>query len=315
MALKDILNTFKREGGNTTASNDHYILPQLDRYLLSLNGNRMTGKPENRAQDCWHPSSLSTVKCLRFLVYLWLKTEPSNPDRVNEKGRLIFDVGHHVGYMFQQYFWDMGILEGLYKCVHCEHQWWGISPRKCESCSRDLEIWYNLQYLEVPIQNKERNVIGHSDGCLYLEGSTPLVPKRRMLEFKTIKNRDFKTPETTLTFDELIQVKAEHAFQGQLYLDSDTFRELQCNQGSVIYIAKNTQEKKEFVITSMPELVNPMYNKIDIVNNALAEGYLPDRISNDKSCADCKYCPMKDYCHGAEHTFKDADNRPKRGVK
>jgi hypothetical protein len=310
MALKDILNTFKREGGNNP--DEQYMLPKLDRYLLALNGNRMIDKPENRAENCWHPSSLSTVKCLRFLTYLWLKTDPSNPSRVNEKGRLIFDVGHHVGYMFQQYFWDMGILEGKYHCVYCKHEWWAVSPKECPSCSRPLEIWYDLHYLEVPIQNKEKNVIGHSDGCLML-GGTPLNPKRRMLEFKTIKNRDFNTPATTLTFDELIQVKMEHAFQGQLYLDSDTFRELQCKQGSVIYLAKNSQEKKEFVITSMPELVQPMYDKITIVEDALVNGYLPDRISNDKTCVDCKWCPMKDYCHDTSHTFEDADRRPKGG--
>jgi hypothetical protein len=289
------------------------MLPKLDRYLLALNGNRMKDKPENRAEDCWHPSSLSTVKCLRFLTYLWLKTDPSNPQGVNEKGRLIFDIGHHIGYMFQQYFWDMDILEGMYQCVSCDHRWWSVSPRECPSCGRKLEIWYNLQYHEVPIQNKEKNVIGHSDGCLFL-GGTPLSPKRRMLEFKSIKNRDFKTPATTLTFDELIQVKMEHAFQGQLYLDSDTFRELQCNQGSIIYLAKNTQEKKEFVITSMPELVQPMYDKITIVNDALENGYLPDRIGEDKSCADCKWCPMKDYCHDVHHDFAAADNRPKENI-
>lgn len=298
--LGKILKEFKR----TNVDEDN-LLPRLDKYLNDLNGCRMIGKPEKRAENCWHPSSLSTSNCVRFLVYLWLKTEPSNPKRVNSKGRRVFDIGHHVGYMIQQYFWDMGILEGEWHCIICKHQWWDVSPRKCPKCSAELEIWYNLQYKEVPIINKKKNIMGHADGIVRLENG-----RRRMIEIKSIKNRDYNTKHDTVTFDELIQPLQHHMYQVNLYLDSDTMKELDVNKASIIYFAKNSQDWKEFSLSPMPELVKEMYLKIDMVNDALENRYLPERVG-EMDCEECKYCPMKDYCHTVPHTFEDADMRHK----
>lgn len=307
--MKDLLQTFRQEKPEA-------LLGKLDRYLLQLNGNKFIGMPQDREKGVWHPSSLSTTECIRKLVFSWLKTPPSNPDNISSRVRKIFDVGHHSGYQNQSYFWDMGILEGKWNCVRCQHNWWAISPRKCPNCKAKLELWYNLHYSEVPVVDPQYNIKGHADGIIN-EGGT-----RKLLELKTIKNRDGQTPKDSVTFDELNSAKIEHMYQMNLYMhilskygstftidgNSINVPTGRISTGWAIYSAKNNQNQKEFSVGYLPEFVTPMYLKIDQTEHALKEGYLPGRISEEKSSGHCKYCSFKDACH-AGISFKEADHR------
>jgi hypothetical protein len=304
MAFADILKTFKKP-----QTDNGGILGKMDRYLLSLNGERMRGKPENRAKNCFHPSELSTNGCIRSMVYKWLNTPATNQQTVQARGRRIFDTGHHYGYILQQYFWDMDILEGKYEATCCGHEWWAISPRQCPNCGKELEIWKNLFYLEVPIQNKKWNIIGHSDGILNVAG------ERILIELKSIKNRDAKTSDKAVTFEDLQSAKLEHVYQTNLYMDAldEEFGHggKYIDRAIIIYFAKNTQEMKEFPIFKMDMMLSPSYTKINQVNQALHEGYLPERAGRIKSDPTCRYCSFKDYCWDNDHSFSDSDKRVK----
>jgi hypothetical protein len=305
MALKDLLNTFRQEKPEA-------LLGKLDRYLLQLNGNKFVGTPQDREKGVWHPSSLSTTECIRKLVFTWLRTTPSNPDTISSTTRKIFDVGHHSGYQMQAYFWDMGILEGKWHCVSCRHNWWGISPRKCPKCKTKVEIWYNLHYSEVAVEDPEYNIKGHADGIINEDG------QRRLLELKTIKNRDQMTRDDTVTFDELNAAKLEHMYQMNLYMHILTkygasFENIKIplgrvDKGIALYSAKNNQRQKEFQVGYLPEFIAPLYLRIDQTEHALKEGYLPAKIAEEKTSGHCRYCAWKDSCHGGI-SFREADNR------
>ena len=300
MGFADILKTFKNASPNTGGD----IIGKIDRYLISLKGKPFLEKENDREQGVYHPSELTTNKCTRALVYKWLKTPVSNPNNNDPKGRRIFDVGHHFGYILQGYFWDMGILEGNWECVVCRHKWWDLSPKTCPNCGRKLFIWDNLKYLEVPVRNKKWNVAGHADGIVHLDG------ERVVIELKSIKNRDVKTSEKAVTFEDLNQAKIEHVGQANLYIDGlNEMGHDDIKAGRIIYFAKNTQELKAFPITKMNEILNPLYLKIDLVNRSLESRTLPERAGRIKSDPICRYCPFKNYCWDNDYTFEESDYR------
>lgn len=286
------------------------IIAKLDRYLLSLDGKLLLEKDDERAKDCFHPSELSTNNCIRSMVYNWIKAPITNPNTIQPRIKRVFDVGHHKGFILQQYFWDMGILEGMYECVKCDHKWWDLSPRECPNCKAKLIIWDNLKYNEVPIHNKKWNIIGHSDGIIIVEG------KRVLLEFKSIKNRDATTPKESITFDELNQAKLEHVYQANLYADAldeehGTPEEPFIERMIIIYFAKNNQMLKEFPIRKMDMMLQPSYDKINAVNHALHYRYLPERAGTMKSDKVCQYCSRKNLCWDNDYTFDEVDQREK----
>lgn len=303
MGFSDILKTFKKppETGG--------ILAKMDRYLIALDGKPLLGESDHRAKDVFHPSEVSTNQCIRSMVYGWLKTPPSNPRKIPPNVKRIFDVGHHKGYILQQYFWDMDILEGNYHCVECKHDWWAVSPRKCPNCEVKSVIWYNLRYDEINIRSERWNITGHADGIIIQDG------KRILLEFKSIKNRDAKTGENAVTFDDLNQPKIEHMYQSNMYMDACDEAGLEIERGIVIYFAKNNQLMKEFPIRKMDMFLQPSYDKINGTNHALDHGYLPERAGRMKSDPICMYCAHKNLCWTTEHTFAEVDHRPKELVE
>jgi hypothetical protein len=299
MSFANILQTFKRPVDNGG------ILAKVDRYLISLDGKLLLEKEDNRAKGVFHPSELSTNDCIRSMVYNWINAPVSNPGNIQPRIKRVFDVGHHKGYILQQYFWDMGILEGEYKCIKCDHEWWGVSPKECPNCKVQLFIWDNLHYLEVPVRNDTYNVEGKSDGIILVDG------KRVLLELKSIKNRDSKTPEGSICFEDLNQAKLEHVYQTNLYIDGLDSKGYEIERAIIIYFGKNNQLLKEFPIRKMDMMLEPSYTKVDKVNHALENKYLPERHGTMKSDKKCMYCPRKNYCWDNDFTFEEADGRKK----
>lgn len=297
MAFADILKTFKKpvdQGG---------VIAKVDRYLLSLEGKLLLEKDDDREKGCYHPSEVSTNSCIRSMVYKWIKAPVSNQGTIQPRIKRVFDVGHHKGFILQQYFWDMGILEGMWECVKCDSHWWDTSPKVCPNCNSKLFIWENLKYNEVPIWNRKHNIKGKSDGIIWQNG------RRVLLELKSMKNRDKSTPAESTTFDELNQALTTHVHQTNLYMDACDEMGLDIERGIIIYFAKNNQLLKEFPIRKMDMMLEPSYSKIERTNHALEQGYLPERIGTMKSDKTCLYCPWKNLCWDNDYSFKEVDNR------
>jgi len=281
MSLKDVLKTMKA---------DTVLIGELDRYLLKPSKGSGYVK-DDREQGCWHPSSLSG--CIRSL-FLQRVGVPSK-DKPSSQGKRIFDVGHHFGYILQEYLYDMGILYGEWRCKECGERWTDLfenpSPRVCPHCGKKLYIWSNLDYLEVPIEDDENNVKGHADALIKTLGVY------RVAEFKSIKNRDAKTSPRAVTYDDLTQPKDDHRWQVQYYtwVLSKKAEELgyRCEDCLVLYMSKNTQELKEYPMKLMYELyVSPQVEKLNKLNVCLAQNVIPEK---PVGC-DCRWCGYKDVC-------------------
>lgn len=305
MALKELLKAARIES---------VLVGDLDKYLLSLNQ-----RPSSHGEldGKFHPSQLATG-CTRALTLMMMKVAPK-ADSVAAKGRRIFDVGTDFGRRVQSYLWDMGILEGDWHCRKCGHEWHTVaveSPRVCPDCGATLSLWYNLDYNEIEILGRFNRsdfapasaetpdsqvieVVGHADGRLKL---SPV----RLLEVKTIKNRDQKTHPATVCFDELVGPKDEHLRQLNMYMFCEGVE-----YGVFLYGAKNTQDVKEFQVKMQYELyVKPQLEKAAYILDCLDNRELPLRKCMEQGKGDAKYCNHCESCF-SNKSFDELDNRKK----
>lgn len=302
MALVDLLKTFKNE-------KEEGLLQEIDRYLMYRDGADIGRSYEVRAEGYHHPSVLASFDCLRQYVYSWIDAKRSNPS-INAKGKRIFHTGNDFGYRIQGYLYEMGILIGEWLCTACEYRWMDLddpSPNYCPKCGRELEIWYNLHYLEIPLLDDEEKMAGKADAGVLREG------KKTLWEFKTIKNRDQRTSSYANTYEDLVQPLDHHNTQFNLYMylanklygkNKDDF-----TSGGFVYISKNTQDWKEFNLTLMDEVIQKAKVKRDLVEQHVADKTLPERAGMDKTDRFCRFCQWLDLCWTSGHTFSSVDRR------
>lgn len=304
MALGDLIKTMKKP---------HSILGEVDRYLLKLQGKDFLDKEHEREKGVWHPSELTSVNCIRRLVYNWLQTPKTDDKGIRPQLKRIFKVGDDFGKQIQQYFWDMGILLGKWHCIECKHTWLDLenpSPRKCPNCGTNFSIWYNLYYYETPIRINRGDkppVAGHAD-LFFIDPKSD--SKRRVGETKTIKSAERGWSEEMMAtrdyFQKLNEPLPHHLAQLNLYNEA-----LGVDEGVVLYGNKNDQDMKEFMTKRMDHIVKREFLKMEQTERALEQRYLPDRISNDKNSPDCRYCPFRTLCHEKPHSFEEVDYRNK----
>jgi hypothetical protein len=298
MSLKRLLDTMKKQT---------VLLGELDRFLMSLESQdygfreflrTSYGDGPNRGRGEFHPSQIS-VESPRCIVLDKIGA-PCTGKRVDAKGRRIFDVGHHFGFMLQEYLWTMGILLGEWRCRECTHRWLdpdNPSPRKCPNCGKELWIWVNLDYLEYPVSIPEYSIKGKADAVLLTESG------KRVLEIKTIKNRTMRG-EQSYCFEALVEPLEGHLKQVNMYMHG-----LDIDSGLVLYGAKNTQELKEFPVKKMFELyVQPQLETVMEVKSALENKVLPPRVCQKITEAPARWCVYNEACF-SDKGFAELDNR------
>lgn len=304
MALADLLKTFKDK-------EEDKLINELDRYLMYRSGPDIGRPYEYRIEGFHHPSVLSSVQCDRRYIYSWIDAKRSNPSN-NAKGQRIFNTGNDFGYRMQGYLYELGVLIGEWLCISCTFRWLDLehpSPKCCPKCGTSLEIWYNLHYLEIPLIDEETKMAGKADAGV-IKGS-----KRTLWEFKTIKNKDAKTSPYANCFEGLISPLDHHQIQFNLYLYlANKLYGLENNdfiKGGFIYQSKNNQDWKEFPVALIPETVERVKVRKEVLESIITSKTLPPRMAENKSDRNCRYCEWLDLCWETDHNFTDIDRRDK----
>jgi DNA-directed RNA polymerase subunit RPC12/RpoP len=220
----------------------------------------------------------------------------------------------------------MGILEGVYQCVNCEQKFWATSPKICPKCGQELKSWKYIIFKEVPIHTGL--IRGHADGFVNKEGV------RFLLELKSIKNVD--RPNAVYGYEKLTtRPMDDHFIQTQIYLNCwyeiakkapigeefvvDDNGKVSTeklsgpvydgaklvgvvNQGLVEYIAKNSSEKKCFLVKRNVASIQFLLDEMQLIYKA----YLEDTLDNLKGIdyttnkTKCKNCPYRNVCNWRE---------------
>ena len=306
------------------AKNKKYVKEELnlneliDKYLQSKQNSK-----SSRFIPAFHPSLISKGMECQLWWYYFLKNEDSLPDNWSDENITAMLVGTGIHDQMQKTLYEMGILEGVYECPSCKHEFWATSPKDiCPNCSQKFKDWRYINFKEVPIQ--VGLIRGHADGILNQQGT------RFLLELKSIKNVD--RPNARYGY-ECITTKPmdDHFIQTQLYLSGwfeiakkaplgeeytvddagkvsseklegpvyDGARIIgPINQGIIEYVAKNSSEKKSFLVKRNQAAIQFLLDEMQLVWKA----YLEEDVDNLKGVCytdkgKCKKCVYREVCN------------------
>jgi CRISPR/Cas system-associated exonuclease Cas4 (RecB family) len=125
-------------------------------------------------------------------------------------------------------------------------------------------------------------ISGRADALIQINGQDYIV------DVKSINSISFRT---------LTEPSEEYIYQLQLYLH---FFEIK--QGFLLYVNKDTQDLKEFLIEYDQDLCNKLLDSLEELGKKIENNQVPIRLNDWPSNGQCRYCPYKEVCSmvGAE---------------
>ncbi len=179
----------------------------------------LKGRPrDKRPIRCFHPSSLHKSPRELYWHYLLGDTGQDVEPRVLR----IFDNGHGVHTRLQAYLKETGVLRRS----------------------------------EVPVENRDYEIKGHTDGIIRVNGVDAV------LEIKSMNSNRFYS---------CYEPKPDHLIQVNIYMFC-----LGIPRGCILCECKDNQELKEFYVRQSPEVLTPMLEKIRFVQACVRAGKEPD---------------------------------------
>ena len=173
---------------------------------------------EKRSIHCFHPSSLHKSPKELYDYYLNGDADQDFEPRILR----VFDNGHAVHKRLQGYLKETGILVQS----------------------------------EVPVENREYEIMGHTDGIIKVNGF------EGVLEIKSMNSSQFYS---------CFEPKPDHLIQINIYMFC-----LAIPRGCLLYECKDDQELKEFYVKQDPSILNPILEKIRLIQQCLKDGKEPE---------------------------------------
>lgn len=280
----------------------HTLLGDLREHLL-----QQIDAPSDRRQDVLHPSEMAKADWCPRQSWFRLKGEPVSDPQKKHGYQLenIFDEGHYVHEKWQNRLWSMGVLEGMFQCLYCDHKWWATSPHECANpeCEADRRV---LVYREVPVDGYKRYLIyGHEDGKV----------ARRLVEVKTIGQGTLRLdapellkanmvvgPKGNKIYDldgiwrDLKRPLPSHLRQTGIYaqiLNEQEDEKYHVDEIVFLYEYKANQDVKEFTVKVNPRHAASLLDSARDIKYALdSNTEIPrpgDRTEESKGCKTCEY--------------------------
>jgi hypothetical protein len=291
------------------------LTQQVARHLMLDTGG------DDRRSDCIHPSEASHEGwCPRAVYYRIIGAKAGIVKPHSLAMEMVFERGHDSHKKWQHWFWDMGLLKGLFICRVCNLRWWDQSPYECPRCESTL-----LKYGEVPVESPEFLLAGQADGDVVREGGSVLIEVKTIgtgtLQFEApnlLKRYTYKHTDE----DGVARTSVEwyrlwsgirrpfpaHLRQGMIYCFCYGRKE-------IIYIYDPkfiTAYPKEFEIKFDKSLIGDVLDDCITVKNALEKGRPPRRpMWATEGCTACKACPYEGECYGRlRDSGPGQDDRP-----
>lgn len=218
-------------------------------------------KGDGRATDFLHPSDVSKNDWCQRAAYYGVIGAPKKDSDAKPRWRRgsIYNEGHMIHDKWQAWFWDLGILEGQYYCLHCQYAWWATAPVECENCGLSRKF---LIYQEVAVGSSAHLLYGHGDGLardvwheyksvakgtLFFENPTLLEEHTYNMSING-KRREFIDYDGL--WDSIRRPFPGHLRQGRLYvaLWNREHPDRQIEEIAYIYECKWNQDAKEFIV-------------------------------------------------------------------
>ncbi len=264
----------------------------------------------DRRSDCIHPSEASHTGWCPRATYYRITGAPAAAEPRKLAFEMAFETGHDAHRKWQNWFWDMGLLRGLFTCLWCGLRWWDESPHTCPRCEVGKDL---LRYAEVPVENREHLLFGHADGDVIRPGGSVLIEVKtigtgtirieapKLMEKYTYSHKDEDGKSHTgidwyALWSGIRRPFAAHLRQGMIYCF--------CYERSeIIYIYDPkfiTAYPKEFEIKFKREFIADILDECLKIKSALEKGKPPRRpMWSGEAVTACKNCPYYKVCYGA----------------
>lgn len=293
--------------------NKQRLVGSVERYLLSV------GDQSGRRTDCIHPSELSHESwCPRATYYRIMGVKPSDDGQLKKLStEVVFETGHEAHRKWQSWFWEMGILRGLWYCKICRKMWHGISPEHCPEKGHGKEF---IEYREVPASSAQYLLGGHADGDVRRERKIWRPIEIKTVGIGTVRHEAPKLVERfSYTYvDENDEERSyvdwpalwagirrpfsSHLKQGMLYL-------LCLKREAIIYLYEPkfvTGVPKEFEIEFQSELIEDLLDQCLLVKRSVERARPPKRpLWAEYESPVCDKCVYKTHCWGARSRNDD----------
>lgn len=209
-------------------------------------------KNPTRQGITFSPSTITRNYCRRAKIGQLAGKLELYYDKARPSEQVQFDIGNMVHDLIQGYFWDIGILEGDFKCLKCDKTYYGVSPKICPSGKKTHKRSV-LQFREITMEDPELPIKGRCDGILVIEG------ERHLLDIKSIQNRTLKSNDKQFCFEDLDShgPKADHVIQLNFYMHMSGL-----NKGHLLYFGKNNGQIKTFPVNYDPRVLKPYIEEI-----------------------------------------------------
>jgi hypothetical protein len=263
------------------------VIGSVERFMLA--------KPsdDSRATDVIHPSAMIKPDwCHRAEYYHLQGHVPAPPKRkASLKQLMVFEEGHRIHDRWQNWFWSMGKLYGLFECNYCDTKFYDVSARACPSCNRGRKF---LKYREVPVVSEAHGIRGHADGWLRGFGEDLLLEVKSVGEGTFAwedrvgwqnSGEDFKK-----SWSSLRDPFTTHTMQAQVYMKLLEIMnpKVHPKEAVFIYESKPTQEIKEFVIPKSDFSIAPLFDAAAMIMDAISKQVPPSCNVGANSCSKCE---------------------------
>lgn len=241
-----------------------------------------------------HPSEIIKRDWCKRASYFLLSGHKRIAEKPNLRLQSIFDEGHAIHAKWQNWFQEMGVLHGQFKCDVCDKITWGTSPEACEHCGAGA---HKLVYAEVTMRDDALRIKGHTDGWIKGIGDDCLI------EIKSIGSGTLRSEAPNIlmdangdlnkAFNNIRRPFGVHVMQGQMYMELMHRMGNPIEEIVFIYELKADQSYKEFSTKRDFELVRHVFEGAQTVVDAVAAKQVLDCTNNPGGT--CKQCdPYKE---------------------
>lgn len=282
----------------------------------------------DRRSDVIHPSEASHKGWCPRAVYYRITGAEEEKIKTNSLAiEMVFERGHDSHHKWQMWFWEMGVLKGMFICRVCNLHWWDQSPYECPRCESGL-----LVYGEVPVSAPEYLLAGQADGdVVKADGTSTLVEVKtigtgtlrfeapNLLKRYTYNHIDTEgKPRTSVEWYRLWsgirRPFPAHLRQGMIYCFCYGRDEI-----VFIYDPKFvTAYPKEFEVKFNKEIIDDVLDDCLTVKNAVERGKPPRRpMWATEGCTACKACLFEGTCYGnarPRQTDSAAEDQSQSGI-
>jgi hypothetical protein len=259
----------------------------------------------SRGYETYHPSSFGNcLRLMQYLRYADMGLISVNKEIVESRMIRLWDVGHSCQSRWEDYFTQMGVLRGYWKCANenCstifgQEEKRGIfKPKNCSKCG-----YKKMYYEEVLACDKELNISGHADMILDFSNFDRSIFNGTSLPFSIDKLPqkpvvvDMKTCNCKSWSSQVTRIGPHFYYQVQLTIYTNL---LDCEFGVLIYEKKDDSSVKAFKI---PKREDTWYQEIrrqaKMMNEMISLKKLPPPRQITKDNYECGRCPFMTCCH------------------